>query len=152
HRRPHVVRPDEAVPEAVLPHAAGQRVRARQRGLSRLLSLADARSEDLRGLEAEHRLGPAVRAVFESQLAAGDGQLSARRGAVKKVVRGLVISTALGVAVYVGFAAYSDWGKVRDSLASFRWVLFAGALGLAATNYLIRFVRWHYYLGRLELS
>ena len=71
---------------------------------------------------------------------------------MKKVVRGLVISAALGVAVYVGFAAYSDWGKVRDSLASFRWVLFAGALGLAATNYLIRFIKWHYYLGRLELS
>ena len=71
---------------------------------------------------------------------------------MKKVVRGLVISAALGVAVYVGFAAYSDWGKVRDSLSSFRWILFAAALALAAANYLIRFARWQYYLRRLELQ
>jgi uncharacterized membrane protein YbhN (UPF0104 family) len=71
---------------------------------------------------------------------------------MKKVVRGLVISTALGVAVYVGLAAYSDWGKVRNSLAIFRWMLLGGALALAATNYLIRFFKWQYYLGRLGLA
>ena len=43
-RRRDVVRPAEALPEAVLPHPAGQRLHLRQRGLSRLLPLADART------------------------------------------------------------------------------------------------------------
>ena len=41
-RRPDLVRAAEDVPEAVLPHAARQRVRLRQRDLSRLLPVADS--------------------------------------------------------------------------------------------------------------
>ena len=43
-RRPDLVRPAEAVPEAVLPHAARQRLHPRQRRVSRLLPLAAPRS------------------------------------------------------------------------------------------------------------
>ena len=43
-RRSDLVRSAQAVPEAVLPHAAGQRVHPRQRRLPRLLPLAAGRS------------------------------------------------------------------------------------------------------------
>ena len=56
-RRPDLVRPAEAVPEAVLPHAAGQRFHPRQRGLPRLLPLAAGRPEGVRALVRDHRWG-----------------------------------------------------------------------------------------------
>jgi uncharacterized membrane protein YbhN (UPF0104 family) len=70
---------------------------------------------------------------------------------MKKVTRGLVLSAAIGAAVYVGFAAYADWGRVQRTLATFDWRMLAVALALAATNYLVRFVKWHYYLGELDV-
>jgi len=68
---------------------------------------------------------------------------------MKKITRGLVLSAAAGAAVYVGFAAFSDWRHVRESLSRFYWPRFGLALALAFSNYLVRFVKWHYYLGRL---
>src|SRR5262249_48620202 len=55
-------------------------------------------------------------------------------------------------AVYVGFAAWSDWRHVRASLSQFRLSGFALALVLASSNYLVRFAKWHYYLGRLGIT
>jgi uncharacterized membrane protein YbhN (UPF0104 family) len=71
---------------------------------------------------------------------------------MKRVIRGLVLSVAAGVVVYVAFAAWSDWGHVRDQLARFDWRLLGAAMLLAAANYLIRFVKWQYYLGRLGVN
>ena len=59
--RPDVVRPAQALPEAVLPHPAGERLHLRQRGLPRLLPLAAEGQAHLRALEAGDPLGPAVR-------------------------------------------------------------------------------------------
>src|SRR5262249_27844389 len=71
---------------------------------------------------------------------------------MKRVTRGLILSAAGGAVVYVAFAAFANWQRVREDLALFNWWLFGAALALAASNYLIRFVKWHYYLGRLGLS
>ena len=67
-RRPRVVRPAQALPEAVLPHAAGEPVHLRHRGVPRLLPLADPRSAGVRDVAANtawgelfqeyHRTGP----------------------------------------------------------------------------------------------
>ena len=62
-RRPDLVRAAEALPEAVLPHAAGQRVHPRQRGLPRLLSLAAGRPQGVRALVRDDGVGPAVPAL-----------------------------------------------------------------------------------------
>ncbi len=71
---------------------------------------------------------------------------------MKRVTRGLILSAAGGAVVYVAFAAYANWERVREDLALFNWWLFGAALALAASNYLVRFVKWHYYLGRLGLA
>lgn len=58
----------------------------------------------------------------------------------------------LGVLLYAGGVAYSGFQQVRESLTGFRWSAFALALGLASSNYVLRFLKWQYYLGRLGIE
>ena len=69
-----------------------------------------------------------------------------------KPKRAILLTVALAVAVAIGFGLYADWGKIRAELGTFDWTLFPLALALTALNYLIRFGRWHVYLGRLGIS
>ncbi|HXZ56334.1 MAG TPA: lysylphosphatidylglycerol synthase transmembrane domain-containing protein [Gaiellaceae bacterium] len=69
-----------------------------------------------------------------------------------KLKRAILLTVALAVAVAIGFGLYADWGKIRAELGTFDWKLFPLALALTALNYLIRFGRWHVYLGRLGIS
>ncbi len=64
----------------------------------------------------------------------------------------ILLGIALGAAVYVGFVAYADWGRVRGALASFEWRWLAAALLLALLNYALRFCKWQLYLRVLDLS
>ena len=66
-----------------------------------------------------------------------------------KLGRTLALAAAAGALFYVGFAAYSGFHKVMDALAHFAWATAAGALALAALNYLLRFLKWELYLRRL---
>lgn len=66
-----------------------------------------------------------------------------------RFVRRLVLAMLLGVAVYAAFAIYTGISTLRLSLSSFRWSTFGLALLLASSNYLLRFLKWQYYLGRL---
>jgi uncharacterized protein (TIRG00374 family) len=66
-----------------------------------------------------------------------------------KLGRTLALAAAAGALFYVGFAAYSGFHKVVDALAHYAWATAAGALGLAALNYLLRFLKWELYLRRL---
>ena len=56
-RRSDLVRSAQALPEAVLPHAARQRLHPRERRLSRLLPLAARRSPRVRALVRDDRRG-----------------------------------------------------------------------------------------------
>jgi glycosyltransferase 2 family protein len=70
---------------------------------------------------------------------------------MKSLVGRVALGVAAGVAVYVGFTIWANAARVAEALARFRWSLAALACLLAATNYLVRFVRWHYYLRVLGL-
>jgi uncharacterized protein (TIRG00374 family) len=59
---------------------------------------------------------------------------------------------AAGVAVYLGFSIWADARSVGRALASFAWLAALGGVGLAMANYLVRFVRWQYYLRVLGLT
>jgi len=65
---------------------------------------------------------------------------------MKGLVRRVVLGVAVGVAVYVGVTIWADAGKVAEALRAFRWRMAALACLLAAGNYLVRFLRWEYYL------
>lgn len=70
---------------------------------------------------------------------------------MKGFLRKLVIAMLLGVAVYGVFVAWAGYRDIRASLESFRWSAFALALGLASANYGLRFLKWEYYLARLDI-
>jgi glycosyltransferase 2 family protein len=46
---------------------------------------------------------------------------------------------------------YADFGALVDALKQFRWALFPLALLLTFLNYVLRWVRWEVYLGRVDI-
>ncbi|MBI3953725.1 MAG: flippase-like domain-containing protein, partial [Chloroflexi bacterium] len=58
----------------------------------------------------------------------------------------IILSLVLAVAVYVGITAYGDFSRLGAALTSFRWTLVPAILALTLFNYLVRFVKWEYYL------
>ena len=70
---------------------------------------------------------------------------------MKKLLLRVILGVAAGVAIYVGFSIWADARSVGRALADFKWSIALAALALAFLNYLVRFVRWHYYLKVLGL-
>jgi hypothetical protein len=66
--------------------------------------------------------------------------------------RQLLFGMLLGVLLYGGVVAYSGLQRIQTVLSEFRWGAFAAALGLASTNYVLRFGKWQYYLRRLGVT
>ena len=56
-----------------------------------------------------------------------------------------------GVLVYGAFTLYAGYPEVSAVLGGFRWSAFAAACGLALGNYLLRFLKWEFYLARLDV-
>ena len=71
---------------------------------------------------------------------------------MKANIRKILYAMLLGVCVYFGLALYSGLGKIRDSLAIFHYETFAMACGLAFGNYFLRFLKWEFYLARLDIK
>ncbi|MBI5288849.1 MAG: flippase-like domain-containing protein [Chloroflexi bacterium] len=63
--------------------------------------------------------------------------------------RRLLISTVFGIVVFAALLAYGDVRKVGASVGEFRWELAPIILGIALGNYVLRFVKWHYYLRKV---
>jgi uncharacterized protein (TIRG00374 family) len=66
-------------------------------------------------------------------------------------LRRVLFAMLLGVVVYGGFAVWRDVHKVADAIARFHWWAFAAGCGLAFGNYLVRWLKWEFYLARLEI-
>jgi uncharacterized protein (TIRG00374 family) len=64
----------------------------------------------------------------------------------------LIVGIAIGGLVYLALMLYSGWGELSAALAAFTWGLFPLLLALAFMNYLFRFFKWHFYLGRLDID
>jgi uncharacterized protein (TIRG00374 family) len=70
---------------------------------------------------------------------------------LKRMAPGLV----LGFLVLLGLALLGDLNAVSQSLLQFHWQYFLAALGFTLFNYLLRFLKWHYYvrvIGARDLS
>jgi uncharacterized protein (TIRG00374 family) len=61
----------------------------------------------------------------------------------------LLLSLFLGAAVFVGLSAYADFSDVVDGLGEFQWGLLPVILALTCINYLLRFVKWDFYLHQI---
>ncbi len=57
----------------------------------------------------------------------------------------------LGVAVYGAFAVWRGLGSMGETLAAFHWWAFGAACALAFGNYVLRYLKWEFYLARLEI-
>jgi uncharacterized protein (TIRG00374 family) len=66
--------------------------------------------------------------------------------------RQLLFGILLGVLLYGVVVAYAGYQQMRAVLGGFEWSAFAAALGLASTNYVLRFGKWQYYLRRLGVA
>lgn len=65
------------------------------------------------------------------------------------LARKIVITVLLAALCYAGLALYGDVRELAATAQRFSTGAFALALALAASNYLLRIVRWHYYLVRV---
>jgi glycosyltransferase 2 family protein len=70
-----------------------------------------------------------------------------------KTIQGkLLASLLIGLAVVVVMGLVSDAREVGRDLGSFRWELLPLILGLTVLNYGLRWLKWEYYLRRLDLA
>ncbi|SVD41409.1 uncharacterized protein METZ01_LOCUS394263, partial [marine metagenome] len=63
----------------------------------------------------------------------------------------LVLLIILVVMVLVGVPGYGDFRETFGNLSRFPITYLLGALGLAAMNYALRYLRWSYYLNVLNI-
>ena len=64
----------------------------------------------------------------------------------------LLLLIVLTVAVFVGLVSYGDFKEIGGHLARFPLTHLLAALGLAAINFGLRFLRWNYYLRVLRIT
>jgi uncharacterized protein (TIRG00374 family) len=68
-------------------------------------------------------------------------------------IRGrLLISLVLGAVVFVGLSLYADIGDVIDGLGRFKWEYLPLVLLLTSINYVLRFIKWQYYLRKIDVE
>ena len=70
---------------------------------------------------------------------------------MSRATRRVISVIFLAVLVYFAIALYSGLGKIAASLQHFAWWTFAAACGLASANYVLRFLKWEYYLSVLGI-
>jgi uncharacterized protein (TIRG00374 family) len=70
---------------------------------------------------------------------------------VDRIKRNLILALGLAVTVYLALAVVSGLDDLRDALGNFRWSLVPVIFGLVAVSYVVRYVRWSYYLRLLNV-
>jgi uncharacterized protein (TIRG00374 family) len=68
---------------------------------------------------------------------------------VERLKKNFVLALGLGVIVYLILAVLADSEDLGSALAGFRWSLVPLIFGLVTLSYVVRFVRWSYYLRLL---
>jgi uncharacterized protein (TIRG00374 family) len=63
-----------------------------------------------------------------------------------------LISIGLGIAVFAAVVAYGDVADVGEAIEDFHWPWMPLVLVVAFGNYMLRWVKWHYYLRRLAIE
>ncbi len=63
----------------------------------------------------------------------------------------VLVALFLFVALYAVYAMVTGFAKLRAGLEVFHWSAFAAACGLAFGNYILRFLKWEFYLAKLDI-
>jgi uncharacterized membrane protein YbhN (UPF0104 family) len=67
------------------------------------------------------------------------------------LVRRLLVVTLLAVLFYGALVLFRGVSEVRERFEGYAWWTFAAACGLSFANYLLRFLKWEFYLDVLEI-
>lgn len=65
------------------------------------------------------------------------------------IIRRLIPGLVFGFLVFLGLALVGDIRQVSVQVRAFRWGYYPLVLALTLFNYLLRFFKWHYYLGQV---
>ncbi len=68
---------------------------------------------------------------------------------MNRSARRFLLALLFAICVYGAFVAYTGYHTLSSALDGFAWGTFAGALGLASLNYILRFAKWEFYLAKL---
>ncbi len=75
--------------------------------------------------------------------------MKAENSLISRFRRWIVWAVAGAVLLFVGFSAWAGVTDVGEALLEFNWLLYVPVLLLTLLNYGLRFLKWHYLLGRL---
>jgi uncharacterized protein (TIRG00374 family) len=64
----------------------------------------------------------------------------------------LIVSLVLGALVFIGLSAYGDFSAVLDGLGQFKWQYLPIVLALTFVNYVLRFLKWQFYLKTIGVE
>jgi uncharacterized protein (TIRG00374 family) len=71
---------------------------------------------------------------------------------IKKFKKNLIISIVFAVILFFFFSVAADWRSVLNSFTHFNLLLIPVLLILSFGNYIIRFIKWDYYLKLLQIK
>jgi glycosyltransferase 2 family protein len=63
----------------------------------------------------------------------------------------VAVAIAFCVILYLVFSVWSGFEDIQEELSSFKWPMFVYAILLTFCNYILRFIKWHYLLKRLNV-
>jgi glycosyltransferase 2 family protein len=69
-----------------------------------------------------------------------------------KYKKKILLSVSFGAIIFLIFSLYADFNNLLDAFSQFNWVWFPLVLLLSFSNYIIRFFKWQYYLGILNIK
>ena len=64
----------------------------------------------------------------------------------------IAVAIAFCVLLYLILSIWADGDKIKDELQHFDWSMFVYAILLTFSNYILRFMKWHYLLKRLNVQ
>ena len=71
--------------------------------------------------------------------------LSKNTSLTRKLIPGLLF----GLLVFAGLILVGDIRQIGDEVRGFPWLIFPLVLGLTLWNYILRFIKWHYFLRQV---
>lgn len=69
----------------------------------------------------------------------------------RSLVRRLALGLVFGFVVLLALALAGDLREVSERVRDFQWSLYPLVFGLTLVNYSLRFFKWHYYLGQIDI-
>lgn len=76
---------------------------------------------------------------------------STKQATISSISRKLIMGLLLGFVVFVVLILVGDIRQIGSEVRSFPWQIMPAVLGLTLWNYLLRFIKWHYFLKQVKV-